>query len=178
MKVQRCFLRRFMALSVSSVLSVSSAVSSVVISISCPLSAAAQRPVETARRAAIEGRVDAIAAGPAAVHVATGFTIRTGTYLRSGIDAGVGASSDGLSGRIDLVNRFHLDPFRQSRWAPYGGGGLGARFDNRRRGRAYLLVFAGLDGPVTRGLTTSLEAGLGGGGRIGMIIRRAAAERR
>lgn len=169
MKLKRFCQDRFRALSVTS---------SVLIGIFCPLNAAAQRPVERAPQVAFEGRVDAVLAGPPAVHAALGFTVRTGTYLRSGVDIGVGASDDGMSGRIDLVNRFHLDPFRQSRWAPYGGGGLGARFDNRRRGRAYLLVFAGLDGPVTRGLTTSVEAGLGGGGRIGMIIRRAAAERR
>lgn len=174
MTVKWPFLRKFMALPVSSVTSVSS----VVISISCPLTAAAQRPVEAAPRVAIAARIDALAAGPAAVHVGAGFTVRTGTYLRSGIDAAAGASGDGPSGRIDLVNRFHLDPFRQSRWAPYGGGGAGIRFDEGRRSRPFVLVFAGIDGPVARGMSASFEAGLGGGGRIGMIIRQAGAGRR
>jgi hypothetical protein len=89
----------------------------------------------------------------------------------------MGASRDGLSGRIDLLNRFHLDPFRESRWAPYAGGGLSGRFDNGRE-RVYLLLIVGVDGPVSRGLTTSFEGGLGGGGRLGVTIRRAAAERR
>ena len=72
----------------------------------------------------------------------------------------------------------HLDPVRDSRWGPYAGGGLGVRFDEDRRSRRYLLVLAGIDGPVSSGLTASFEAGLGGGGRIGVILRRAEKERR
>lgn len=141
--------------------------------------ATAQRPVrEPAPRVAIEGRIDAIVSAVTAVHAGAGFTVKTGTYLRSGLDAGLGAGRDGISARIDLVNRFHLDPFRQSKWAPYAGGGVSVRFDDNRRERVYLLLFLGIDGPARHGLGTSIEAGLGGGGRIGMIIRRAAAERR
>ncbi len=146
--------------------------------IASPKTALAQRQTAKPSSPAIEARVDAIFADVSAIHGAVGFTVPIGTYLRSGLDAGIGAGADGISGRIDLINRFHLDPFRESRWAPYAGGGLTARFDDNRRGRVYLLIFAGLDGPVWRGLTTSFEAGLGGGGRIGVIVRRAAAERR
>ncbi|MDO8502594.1 MAG: hypothetical protein Q7S20_12195 [Gemmatimonadaceae bacterium] len=131
-----------------------------------------------AHRMDVEARVDAIVASVSALQAGAGFTTPVGTYLRSGMVTGVGAGRDGLSGRIDFINRFHLDPFREHRWAPYGGGGLSARFDESRLGRVYLLVFAGVDGPVHHGFTTSVEAGLGGGGRIGVIIRRAAAERR
>jgi hypothetical protein len=141
--------------------------------------AIAQRPVrDPAPKVAIEARADVIVSKVTAAHTAVGFTVKTGTYLRSGVDAGLGATRDGISGRIDFVNRFHLDPFRQFKWAPYAGGGLGVRFDDNRKERVYALVFLGLDGPVRNGLGTSFEAGLGGGGRIGMIIRRAAAERR
>ena len=141
--------------------------------------AIAQRPVrEPAPEVAIEGRADVIISKVTAAHAGIGFTVKTGTYLRSGIDVGLGASRDGISGRIDFVNRFHLYPFRQFKWAPYAGGGLGARFDDNRKERVHLLVFLGMDGPVRNGLGTSVEAGRGGGGRIGMIIRRAAAERR
>ena len=143
-----------------------------------PAGAYAQRQQPKPLSPAIEARVDAIIADVSAVHGAIGFTVPVGTYLRSGIDAGIGASKDGISGRIDLINRFHLDPFRESKWAPYAGGGLTARFDDNRREKIYLLFFAVIDGPVKRGLTTSFEAGLGGGGRVGLIIRRAAAERR
>lgn len=154
-------------------------VASVVNVLLLPATAAAQRPAkDPVPKIAIEGRVDALVSKVSAVHAGAGFTVKTGTYLRSGLDAGLGASRDGISGRIDFVNRFHLDPFRQFKWAPYAGGGIGVRFDDNRREQVYLLVFLGVDGPVRNGLGTSFEAGLGGGGRIGMIIRRAAAERR
>lgn len=125
----------------------------------------------------IEGRVDAIAAGPAAIHAGAGFTVPMGTYVRSGVDAGIGSSRNGISGRVDGFARFHLDPLRQHKWAPYGGGGLTARFDDNRSTRYYLLVFLGIDGPVAHKLSTSIEAGLGGGGRIGMIVRQAGERR-
>lgn len=125
-----------------------------------------------------EGRIDAIASDPAAIHAGLGVTTKAGTYLRTGIVGGLGASGDGISGRIDFINRFHLDPFRESKWAPYAGGGLSARFDDNARSRLYALLILGLDGPVARGLTTSVEAGLGGGARLGIVIRRAAQERR
>lgn len=125
-----------------------------------------------------EARVDAIISNVSAVHAGFGVTGSVGTYLRSGVVAGAGLSRDGLSGRLDVVNRFHLDPFRESRWAPYAGGGLTARFDEGHRARAFLLLLIGIDGPVRKGLTTSIEAGLGGGGRLGVIVRKTRAERR
>jgi hypothetical protein len=137
--------------------------------IASPAAANAQAPL---------ARVDVIVAGNSAAHIGAGVAFATGTYLRSGVEAAAGASRDGLSGRLDLVNRFHLDPFRESAWAPYAGGGLTARFDAGSKSRVYLLVLFGVDGPAKRGLTTSFEAGFGGGGRIGILIRRASAERR
>jgi hypothetical protein len=101
-----------------------------------------------------------------------------GYYVRSGIVGGVGATGNGLSGRVDFFARFHFDPFRESRWAPYGGGGVSGRFDNGERARAFLLLLAGLDGPIHGGMTSSVELGLGGGARIGVIIRQARRERR
>ena len=126
----------------------------------------------------IEGRVDLIAAKKSAAQAGIGIVRYAGTYLRTGIVAGLGTTKDGLSSRADGFALFHLDPFRQSRWSPYGGAGLSGRFDEGSRPKAYLLVFAGVDGPVRNGLTTSFEAGLGGGARLGVIIRQAVAERR
>jgi hypothetical protein len=124
-----------------------------------------------------EARIDGYVAGPAAIHAGAGFTVPMGTYVRSGIDGAIGSSKDGISGRMDAFARFHLDPFRQHRWAPYGGGGLTARFDDNRSTRYYLLVFLGVDGPAVNRISTSIEAGLGGGGRIGVIVRRAGERR-
>ena len=126
----------------------------------------------------IEARIDAMIRNPSALHAGVGFTIPLGTYVRSGIDGAIGASENGISGRLDFVNRFHLDPFRQHKWAPYAGGGLTARFDDNRSNRVYLLIFAGVDGPHARGMGASIEAGFGGGGRLGVILRKTTKERR
>ncbi len=126
----------------------------------------------------IEGRIDVIGAKRSAAQAGIGILMFAGTYLRTGIVGAAGATSHGLSSRADGFALFHLDPFRQSHWAPYGGAGLSGRFDVGSLPRAYLLIFAGVDGPVRSGLTTSFEAGLGGGARLGVIIRQAVAQRR
>jgi hypothetical protein len=126
----------------------------------------------------IEGRIDGIAASTSAVQAGIGLTSVAGTYVRTGIVGAIGASKNGVSGRADAFARFHLDPFRESNWAPYGGAGLSTRLEQGERTRPYVLVFAGIDGPIRNGLTTSIEAGLGGGGRIGIILRRAVARQR
>ena len=125
-----------------------------------------------------EFRIDGIVARVSALQAGAGMTIVAGTYVRAGLVGGLGFSRDGLSGRVDGFARFHSDPFRQSRWAPYGGGGISSRFDRVAGARAYLLVLAGIDGPVESGVTPSVELGLGGGARIGVILRRATGERR
>jgi len=125
-----------------------------------------------------EVRIDGIIARVSALQAGAGVTVVAGTYVRAGIVGGLGFSRDGLSGRIDGFARFHSDPFRQSRWAPYGGGGISGRFDRVAGARAYLLLLAGIDGPVMNDMTPSVELGLGGGARIGVILRRATGERR
>ena len=126
----------------------------------------------------VEVRLDAILARVSAVHFGAGVTVPMGYYVRSGIVGGIGATRNGLSGRVDGFARFHFDPFRESRWAPYGGGGVSGRFDKGDGARAFLLLLAGLDGPIHGGMTTSVELGLGGGARVGVIIRQARRERR
>jgi len=125
-----------------------------------------------------EFRIDGLIARVSAAQAGAGVTAVAGTYVRAGVVGGLGLSRDGLSGRIDGIARFHSDPFRQSQWAPYGGGGISGRFDRVAGARAYLLVLAGLDGPIKNGMTPSIELGLGGGARIGVILRQATAERR
>ena len=126
----------------------------------------------------LEARLDGIFAGPSAIHAGAGVTAAVGTYVRSGIVGGIGGSRHGISGRLDLFSRFHLDPFREHKWALYAGGGLTARYDDNRQTRYFLLLLAGVDGPSRNGISPSIEAGLGGGGRIGVLVRRSAAERR
>jgi hypothetical protein len=131
-----------------------------------------------------EGRVDAIFARSGAVEAAYGFTVPAGIYVRTGLVAGIGAGRHGVEGRTDAIARFSMDPFRQSRWAPYAGAGLSGRYRSERDGgaRAYLLVFLGVEGPLAlgalEGWVPAFEVGLGGGARIGVILRRGINARR
>ena len=131
-----------------------------------------------------EGRLDAIVARSSAVHAAYGFTVPAGIYVRSGLIAGIGAGRHGIEGRSDLIARFSFDPFRQSRWAPYAGAGLSGRYRSKLDGgsRGYLLVFLGVEGPLPlgerKGWVPAVEVGLGGGARVGVILRRGINARR
>jgi len=131
-----------------------------------------------------EGRIDAIVASTTALHAGYGASIPAGLYVRAGVVLGAGAGRYGFDGRTDLVGRFSFDPFRQSWWAPYAGGGVSARFNSTEDGgtKGYLLVFLGVEGPLPLGRTSgwvpALELGLGGGTRIGVILRRGINARR
>lgn len=126
----------------------------------------------------LEGRIDAIVAKTAGVEAGLGVSVPAGIYVRSGFVAGVGSGRHGVEGRTDLFARFSLDPFRQSRWAPYGGAGISGRYRSELDGgsRAYLLVFLGVEGPVPfgrpSGIVPAFEVGLGGGARFAVILRR------
>lgn len=137
-----------------------------------------QQPVQ------VEGRLDGIFARTTGVEAGLGITVPAGIYVRSGLIAGIGAGRHGVEGRTDLVSRFSLDPFRQSRWAPYAGGGLSGRYRSKLDGgsKAYLLIFLGVEGPLAvgqmSGWVPAVEAGLGGGARVAVILRRGINARR
>jgi hypothetical protein len=131
-----------------------------------------------------EVRVDGIFARTTGIEGALGVSLPAGIYVRTGLVAGIGGGPHGAEGRTDLVARFSMDPFRQSRWAPYAGAGLSGRYRSADAGgsRAYLLVFLGLEGPLANGATAgwvpAIELGLGGGARVGFAMRTAMAGRR
>jgi hypothetical protein len=131
-----------------------------------------------------EIRLDAIVAHATGIEAGAGLSVPAGIYVRSGLVAGIGAGRHGVEGRTDFISRFSLDPFRQSRWAPYGGGGLSGRYRSKLDGgsRAYLLIFIGVEGPLplgqTSGIVPALELGLGGGARFAVILRRGVNARR
>ena len=124
-----------------------------------------------------EARVDALAGPPAGGQIGVGANVAAGYYIRIGLDAAAGVSSrDGaavLSGRVDLASRFLLDPFKEFAWAPYAGAGITAQWDQRGERRADLLLLVGLEGPAHAGWRTAVELGLGGGARLGVVLRRA-----
>jgi hypothetical protein len=137
-----------------------------------------QQPVQ------LEGRVDAIIARTTGVEAGLGLSVPSGIYMRTGLVAGIGAGRHGVEGRTDLISRFSLDPFRQSRWAPYGGAGVSGRYRSKLDGgsHAYLMIFLGVEGPLplgaTSGIVPAFELGLGGGARVGVILRRGINARR
>jgi hypothetical protein len=132
----------------------------------------------------VEGRVDAIVARTTGVEAGLGLSVPSGIYMRTGLVAGIGAGRHGVEGRTDLISRFSLDPFRQSRWAPYGGAGVSGRYRTKLDGgsHAYLMIFLGVEGPLalgaTSGIVPAFELGLGGGARLAVILRRGINARR
>jgi hypothetical protein len=146
-----------------------------------PAGAAAQTASELVQP---EVRADVIASRWTSVEAGLGMTLPAGTYLRIGGTAAAGGGPLGFDSRLDLFGRFSPDPFRQSGWAPYAGGGLSERFTQRSapRSRGYLLVFIGVEGPLSprssSGWVPALELGLGGGVRAGIAMRHAIAGRR
>jgi hypothetical protein len=142
------------------------------------LSQTPQQPLQ------VEGRVDAIVARTTGVEAGLGLSVPSGIYMRTGLVAGLGAGRNGVEGRTDLISRFSLDPFRQSRWAPYAGAGVSGRYRTKLDGgsHAYLMIFLGVEGPLalgtTSGIVPAFELGLGGGARFAVILRRGINARR
>jgi hypothetical protein len=124
-----------------------------------------------------ELRIDVLGAHPTSVQGAAGVEIPAGTYARVGVLAGAGATIEGdgrsrAAGRVDVLARFLLDPFRQSRWGFSAGAGVSLRADPGDRVRPRLLVALDLEGRRSHaGLSPSLQIGLGGGVRGGVGLR-------
>lgn len=127
-----------------------------------------------------EARLDVIAGRQPAVQVGAGLQIPMGYYVRVGLDGAVGVATGALppstnraDARADLLIRFLLDPFRQSAYALSVGGGVSARAEPGDHVRPRLLVAADFEGRRSaHGLVPALQVGLGGGVRLGVILRR------
>ena len=122
-----------------------------------------------------EARVDAFLARRDAVHGGIGLSVPLGGYVRvqAVAAAGVTEGPSPASGRVDLIARFVLDPYREYRWGLYGFGGLSAWVQPANR--EFIVVGLGLEMPEVAGILPTVEVGLGGGTRIGLIARRAIA---
>ncbi|HXD21722.1 MAG TPA: hypothetical protein VN613_00080 [Gemmatimonadaceae bacterium] len=122
-------------------------------------------------------RADLLGGPPAGAQIGVGANVPAGYYVRLGVDAAGGAAvRDGstfASGRVDVVARYLLDPYAEFRWGPYVGGGVTAQWDRRATRRADLLLLVGIEGPAHAGWRTAVELGLGGGARLGVVLRRA-----
>lgn len=106
-----------------------------------------------------------------------GVAWRAGYYARLAVLAGAGTEwrdqRAGGTAHVDIVSRYLLDPFRETRWGLYGGAGATVRWTPRERAHPYLLLVAGVEGPERGRWRPAVEFALGGGARLGIVLRRA-----
>ena len=134
-------------------------------------SSAAQAP--GTRSAGLEVRLDGIVASRAtAAHAGLGLTRRAARHLEvqlvgaGGVTVRDGSDDTNASGRADLLARFAPLPDDPTRWGAYAGGGISALMERGARGRAVLALVIG-----ARNRRLFVEAGLGGGVRLGSGVR-------
>lgn len=117
-------------------------------------------------------RLDLIGGNPTALHAGAGIEFPFSNYFDLGAAVGAGVGSSSFSGRGDLYGKFSLDPYHQSAFEPYIGGGGTVRYDGGGYGsRAFLLGFVGVNAPRTGGIAPGVELGFGGGVRFGVTLR-------
>jgi hypothetical protein len=141
------------------------------------LFAAAAGAQQQPTRPYAEYRGDAIIARGTAGQVGGGVVLPLGVYVRLGVDAAAGAtwrhSETVGSGRVDAIARFLLDPFRESRLGFSIGGGVSAPIGSAEPSQPpYLTAVVDLEGPRNHGITPAFQVGLGGGTRIGFVLRQ------
>ena len=123
-----------------------------------------------------EFRADAIIGRNTAAQAGAGVVIPLGIYVRLSVDAAGGATfADGTSrasGRVDAVGRFLLDPFRETPVAVSFGGGLSLPYvDGQTHVRPYLTAVIDVEGRKRGRVTPAFQIGLGGGARVGLVLR-------
>ena len=117
-------------------------------------------------------RRDVLGGNPTALQAGGSIAFPLSNYFSIGGTLGAGISSTGFSGRADGFAQFSLDPYHQSEWEPYVGGGVTVRGDGGGPGtRTYLLAFIGANGPSTGSIAPGVELGFGGGVRLGVTMR-------
>jgi hypothetical protein len=124
-----------------------------------------------------QGRLDVATSGRGTAALGgVGVNVPAGYYVRVGVEGSVGATSasGGLeaAARLELSTRFLFDPFAEQRVGWYAGGGLASVRDGTAW-RPYLTLLVGREGPTAGRWRSAVEAGVGGGVRIGVVLRRA-----
>ena len=150
------------------------ALAAIMILAGLPVTMPAQAPRSSVAR---EVRLDILGGRPASVQGGIGLQIPAGTYVRVGLLAGAGTTLDRdanarAAGRVDVLARFLIDPFRQSRWGFSAGAGVSVRADPGERVRPRLFAALDLEGRRwVNGISPALQIGLGGGVRGGVGLR-------
>jgi hypothetical protein len=123
-----------------------------------------------------EIRADAIVGNGTAAQAGVGGVIPLGAYVRFSVDGAAGSTwRDGgahASGRVDAIGRFLLDPYREMPFGLSLGGGLSVPVtQGDKRARPYLTAVADIEGRRRGSVTPALQIGLGGGARLGVVLR-------
>jgi len=123
-----------------------------------------------------EYRADGIFGHGTSAQGGVGASIPLGIYVRLGVDAAAGAAwrdqTTRASGRVDVIGRFLLDPFRETPVGLSFGGGVSLPYtDGDARVRPYLTVVIDVEGRMHGPVTPALQVGLGGGTRVGVVLR-------
>jgi hypothetical protein len=124
-----------------------------------------------------ELRLDGTSARIPRLELSAGAVVPVGIYVRLALSAGAGVIRESgaahTAGRADAIARFELDPLKQHSRGGYVGGGLSLLGREGPHVRAYLALVAGLELKQRLGWIPSIEAGLGGGARVSVGVRRA-----
>jgi len=124
-----------------------------------------------------ELRAEAVVARVASALFMAGANVPVGYYVRAGAAAGLGVVAlDGrgqLALRADATLRFLLDPFAETRWGPYAGGGLTVRRDGSERAAVGMLFVLGVEGRRGKRWSPAAELAFGEGARFAVVLRRA-----
>ena len=123
-----------------------------------------------------EYRGDAIVGGGTSAQAGLGAVFLMGTYVRTTVDAAAGATwryaETRASGRADVIARFLLDPFRESRLGFSLGGGVSVPYaSGEAHVRPFLTAVVDVEGRIRGNITPAVQLGLGGGARIGIVLR-------
>ena len=129
-----------------------------------------------------EYRADGIFGNRETVQGGVGLNVPMGIYVRLGVIGAAGVTHrDGdasFSGRTDVIARFLLDPLRETPVALSLGGGLSVPYEEGMRVRPYLTAVIDVEGRRRHGLSPALLVGLGGGTRVGVVLRASPERRR
>lgn len=130
-----------------------------------------------------ELRVDGFAGRTPGVQAGAGIALDAGLYTRLALDVGAGVQrvpGGALRGaqRVEGVARFHVDPLRTAHTGLYAAGGVAVRRAAQEKTRVALVGLLGFEGRPHGGTALALEAGIGGGARVGLVARRARKDRR
>jgi hypothetical protein len=124
-----------------------------------------------------EFRQDITGAREPGAHVGVGLNVRADYYVRLGAAMSAGAvrrEDDVWVGapRLDLTARYLLDPFGERPRGWYGGGGVSIAQRAGEGATATLQLLVGLEGRRGPKISPAIELGVGGGVRLGVVLRK------